>query len=585
MHKIISKYKNLLFLIKPWFQQQPLFVSLYYIVNVVLPPLSLYFYTIIPQETFSAISINKSVKDVILILIILALFGIVCDIIPRIFDSILSYKSQNIISKIEHSIYQKALKIDQIQIDSSDFYNSYKMVTESFSKKSEDGLDHSIKTLKALISVILMGAVIFVEGGFILLLVLLFSGCAIFSNILWSSLVTKRNIATIYPSRKIDYVRRLFFDSNYIADLKSSGAKDYIFELLTKSFSENTKIYRSFFKKEVLVALTIVISNIGSVIVVPLYIIIHYFYTGQLDISSFSTLLLASSNLRNGLNEFGWWFSQLNSDLIYASQIADFYTTNALIEDKQNGIVPNKTPFKVEINNLFYQYPNNSDFSLNIDHLEIMPGQRIAIVGDNGAGKSTLFKLLIRLYDTLSGEILYNDLNIKDYNIDLLRQNIGIALQKPVIYAASVKDNLNCLNDTIDVKIQKLLNDFNLNLDLDSNLTKEFDDNGLVLSGGQLQKLSLVRVLLNNNSLLLLDEPSSALDPITELEVTNLIKNISHTTMILIAHRLSIVKDMDYIYVMKGGKIIEKGIHGELMDRRGYYYEMYTSQANSFLDN
>lgn len=579
MKKII---KDLAFLLRPWFKENKIFILLYYLVNITLAPFALYLYTTIPQKTFSSIIKDQNVLKAISILIMLALLAIICDLIPRMFQAVFSYKSQMILKKIEETIYNKALKTDQNKIDSSEFYNSYKLVTESFSNKSSETLEHSIRALRSTSGIISMSFLIFLEGGWVLFLVLIFSAIAILTNILWSSLVAKRDMKTVLQRRKIDYVRRLFFDNNYIMDLKSSHNKNFIFNLLAKAFSENAKIYRHFFKKEILVDLTIVLSNIGAITVVPIYVILKYKNEGSLDIGVFSTLLLASTNLRNGLSQFGWWFSQLRSDALYSEKIQVFYTTKSEIEEQQNDKKPSKKPFEVEIKNLYYHYPNNDNFSLQIDNFKIKAGQKIAIVGDNGAGKSTLFKLLLRFYDVEKGCILYDGLNIQDYNVDLLRKRIGIALQKPVIYATSVKENLMVTKDISDNQIKEMLEKFGLNLDLNHLLTKEFSEDGLVLSGGQLQKFALVSVLLENKSLLLLDEPSSALDPITELEVADLIKSISKTTMILIAHKLSIVKDMDYIYVMKAGKIVEEGTHQSLMEQKQYYFEMYTKQKNSF---
>ena len=573
--------KRIKFLVRPWVKEEPLLVVSYMVILSILPPISSYFYTVLPQKAFLTLEkmgLNAAVYSFFLYLII----GFLCDLLPKIFDAFFAWRSRPILGKIEANIYSKALETDQVDLESPEFYDAYKLTTESFADKSSSAIGHIIHIISSILTSLFMGVLIFYQGGWALFLVLVFSMFAILSNILWSSLVSDRSIKAVSPKRKIDYIRRLFYDPKVVADLKSSKIRKPLYNMLNNAIKDETIVYRSFFTRECLVDLCIVLSNVGAVAIIPLYSILQYAETGRFDIGLFSTLLLASTHLKSSLNELGWWLSQLNADARYGQSIIDFFERESRIESTYSGIKPQNMPFLLEIQDLFFQYPGNQAFSLSIDHLVVHPGQKIAIVGENGAGKSTLFKLLLRLYEADQGSILYNNVEIEKYQIQALRQSIGVAMQTPIIYALSAFENAKAYHDVSEEDLKDLYQRLQLPLEINNQLTREFDPEGVVLSGGQRQKLALSRLMHGSFNLLLFDEPSSSLDPFAELQVAKLIRDIPDTTSILVAHRLSLVKDVDYIYVMKCGSICEAGTHRELLEKRGVYYEMYESQAKSY---
>jgi len=204
-------------------------------------------------------------------------------------------------------------------------------------------------------------------------------------------------------------------------------------------------------------------------------------------------------------------------------------------------------------------------------------------VGENGAGKSTLAKLLLRLYDPDEGDILYNERPIGDYDVHRLRRKIGVAFQDPQVYAFTVRENMTLYNRADDDTLRDVLRRAGLDLNLDSQVTREFDREGAVLSGGQAQKLGLTRLLHGQFGLLLLDEPSSALDPLAEYQMTRLIFRQTEVTTIMVAHRLSTVRNADRIYLVDAGRIAECGTHGELMALGGKYAEMFNRQAEEYV--
>jgi ATP-binding cassette subfamily B protein len=246
----------------------------------------------------------------------------------------------------------------------------------------------------------------------------------------------------------------------------------------------------------------------------------------------------------------------------------------------------------IEFKNVYFKYPSAKDYSLKDVNLKINKGETIAIVGINGAGKSTLVKLLLRFYDASQGEILYNGVNVKEYDLDSLRNRFATVFQDYKNFAISVFENVICRecddNDKefakkaleqsgVWDKISKFENGG------DTVLTREFDENGAGLSGGENQKVSTARLFARNFDIAVLDEPSSALDPVAEYKMyENLISATKNKTVVYISHRLSSAVLSDNIYVLSNGCVAESGNHTQLMKNGGEYAQMFTLQSSSY---
>ena len=202
-----------------------------------------------------------------------------------------------------------------------------------------------------------------------------------------------------------------------------------------------------------------------------------------------------------------------------------------------------------------------------------------------------MVNLLLRLYDPDAGNIKINNISINEYAISSLRENIGVVFQTPNIYALSFYDNLQLHTKYTVESSEDIMREMRLDdvlrkncADIHTRMTREFDSRGILLSGGELQKLALARVMNSDVGLLILDEPSSALDPLAEYELIKLLENRAKTTSaIIVAHRLSTVKNADCIYVMDNGCVVEKGTHIELMNKKGIYYDVFQKQSENYI--
>lgn len=248
----------------------------------------------------------------------------------------------------------------------------------------------------------------------------------------------------------------------------------------------------------------------------------------------------------------------------------------------------------IEMHNLSFRYPQCETVTLRNISLQIKAGEKVAFVGANGAGKSTLIKLLSRLYEPTNGQLLISGKDISLYDTTAYRSAVSVVFQNFQTYAFTIAENIlmRPIENSSDEKTvvdslkavglyQKIQNFPN---GIYSVLSREFSNTGVTLSGGEIQKLAIARVYAQNSSIIILDEPTSGLDPFSEKALlTQLLNDTDGKTLILISHRLSNLVDVDKIYFIDGGQLIESGSHSELMHANGAYAEMFRLQAQDYL--
>ncbi|MDR1700202.1 MAG: ABC transporter ATP-binding protein/permease, partial [Lachnoclostridium sp.] len=296
--------------------------------------------------------------------------------------------------------------------------------------------------------------------------------------------------------------------------------------------------------------------------------------------------------LFNNINE-----AQKNG--LFLEYFRTFMEYKEKIPEDSDGIIPERRVESIEFRNVSFEYTKDEQVIKNLS-FTLDQGKIIALVGHNGAGKTTIIKLLFRLYDPTEGEILVNGINIKEYNLKAYRNLFVAAFQDYKVMSMSVRDNVlmgvQTGNDKgkEDKMVASVLKQAgiwdkvqSLPEGIDTVLTKEFDPDGAILSGGETQKIVVARAFAQKVPVKVFDEPSSALDPIAEYHLYKGImkesKNKDHDLTLFITHRLSSVKDADIILMLEEGAVIEQGTHKELMDAKGKYSSMFTMQAQNYL--
>ena len=321
--------------------------------------------------------------------------------------------------------------------------------------------------------------------------------------------------------------------------------------------------------------------------------------TGEMNYGELLIFQEYSGEFRNSLNNIIDVFKSIHDGINNWIKFLQIYDIEQKIVSKKN-IIPKAEEnsddneqiiqgFEIIFNNVSFSYPTKKN-TVIIDNfnLTIEPGKTIAIVGNSGSGKTTLTYLLLRFYDVDKGEILINGIDIKDLNLSWLRNNIGIVSQEPVLTSGTIRENVLYGVDNYTekqfIEVCKLANVYSFATDKKI-FPKEFDtivgERGVKVSGGQKQRIAIARALMKDAKILIFDEATSALDSENEAIVQGAINNVINKkkiTSIIIAHRLSTVKNADVIYVMNHGKIVEYGTHNELILKNGEYKKLIQRQ-------
>ncbi|NRF93061.1 ABC transporter ATP-binding protein [Paenibacillus frigoriresistens] len=253
------------------------------------------------------------------------------------------------------------------------------------------------------------------------------------------------------------------------------------------------------------------------------------------------------------------------------------------IVDSPQAKIVHKIKGKIDFQDVSFRYDNTSDWVLNKIQLTIQPGETIAFVGMSGGGKSSLISLLPRFYDIQQGNILLDDLNVKDMTIKSLRSHIGMVLQDNILFSGTVRENIllgnpNAVEEEM-ISAAKAANAHDFIVNLPKGYETEIGERGMKLSGGQKQRVAIARVFLKNPSILVLDEATSALDLESEhLIQESLSKLAKNRTTLIVAHRLSTITHADQIVVIENGEIKEIGTHDQLMKEAGAYFRLFNVQ-------
>ena len=302
---------------------------------------------------------------------------------------------------------------------------------------------------------------------------------------------------------------------------------------------------------------------------------------GEIKVATYSVMLFITQRLLWPLTELGVIFDSYQKAMASFRRIINLKNTTPTIDNGNEKL----TSFneKIEISNLNFEYVKNFPV-LNDISIDINKGQTTAIVGSTGSGKSTLIKLILRLYDSTSGEIKFDGKNIRDLELDSLRNKIGLVSQDIFLFEGTVFENIAYGNlDAKDEEVWEAAklseSDKFINL-LPNKENTIVGERGQKLSGGQRQRISIARAILKNPEILILDEATSAVDNETEAAIQRSINTLKEgRTVIAIAHRLSTIRNAEIIYVLEGGKVVESGNHESLLEINGVYSKLWSVQT------
>ncbi len=314
-----------------------------------------------------------------------------------------------------------------------------------------------------------------------------------------------------------------------------------------------------------------------------LFIMLYFIFTQSITFGEFFSLFMYSFLLFGPLQEIGNVITSYRETEVSLNNFKDILNMN--LEPKSKNPVKIGKIENIKFDNIEFQYISSNRNAISNVSFEVEKGKSIAFVGPSGSGKTTLVKLLLGLYKPMSGKILYNGKNYSQIDIDEFRNEIGLVTQDTQLFAGTIRENLLFVNpyatDKECMDVLKQASALSILDKGDKNLSTIIGENGIKLSGGEKQRLSIARALLRKPSILIFDEATSALDSITEEEINKTIRDVTDEKSritILIAHRLSTVMHCDTIYVLEKGNIVEFGKHEDLLEKKGLYYAMWRQQ-------
>ncbi len=501
-------------------------------------------------------------------------------------------KTNRLYGGIYKKLYAKAKNVELSCYEDPDFYNRYTMAM--------DGAEQKIASvIRGMIGAII-GAAASVSVFYMMYEIdhyaMLFIISPLIGNFLFGNLKNKyeyQRYKEQAPNEKVlNYVSRMMYLPDGAKEIRLSN----VFSLMRKQYGEatvkNVKVadkyaFRNANMNFWRITFTFTVIFEG----VLLYAIYRNRVTGSISLAELTimtSLMVAMTwilirvfeNVMEVLKN-GMFINNLKGFLEYEEKIPEDY----------DGEMPDREFKSLEFRDVSFSYKDKEiihKLSFRIDK-----GETAALVGHNGAGKTTIIKLLLRLYDPDSGVILYNGKDIKTYNLKAYRDIFATTFQDFKLFGMTVKENVlmgrDYENEEASVKealkkadVLKRIEE--LDKGIDSVMTKEFDEEGCVLSGGESQKLAVARTFIKDAPMKIFDEPSSALDPIAEYELFNsIIGEGKDHTMLFISHRLSSVKNCDKVFMLEKGTLIEEGTHKELMGKNGSYAAMYKKQAMNYL--
>jgi len=594
LKKVIS---NNMFLIKLCFAASPALV-IFPVLDAVRNQVSIFFeHTFLIGYVLEAAEFGypfKKVAFVIILLFILISVGMAFTV--WVGDYVRAKEGPKVSRKIKLMLYERARELDLECYDNPEYYNEMVLAISEVDNQIERCITFLCNTFAGLATFITTG-IYFVQKDY---LSITFAVAAFlvtfFFNRAYNRLSYRIRVERNPHERKREYVKRVFYLSDYAKEIRLNPE---VKKCLGETFAEaNAKVYDTEKKYANMHFFQRYMGNyVGNDFFCDvLYIGYLVFKAAVLKVLSFSSVAIlynSFNRLKRGLRVFTDTYPFACETSLYVQKIRNFLEYETKIKS-EGDLVPESKAHAVKTEALSFGYNKEKEPLLNDINLDIKPGEKIALVGYNGAGKTTLVKLLMRLYDPDGGVIRMDAEDIRKYDVKEYRKSIGVVFQDFKIFAGTVAENVVMDNfDSEDTeRVNSALSDSGLKKRIDAeekglstNLTTEIYEDGVNLSGGEAQKLAISRVFYQNSGFMILDEPSSALDPIAEYQLNHaMLTATKDKTVIFISHRLSTTRIADRIVMLENGRVVEKGTHEELLALKGKYAQMWKVQAGAYIN-
>lgn len=504
-------------------------------------------------------------------------------------------KTPKVYGHVFNKVIEKATHIELTRYEQSDFYDKFSKALDECLTKAMEGLRLFTWAFGCFLSTIAAMLIVAKTDP----VMLLFSGISVAVSFFCGNIINRyqyqlRDEET-KDKRTMEYVKRVFYEKKYAGEIRLYSIRDLLFDKYAKSvdslYSINQRLYRKiiFYK-----ALQNIVLFGVTCLCTYLYVTVVIKTTGAKKIGVYVALVGSIDYLSWRIKTTVKNFIEAGKTCVFMNNLEDFL--NMPTEEEDNGRKVEGELGDISIEHLSFTYAGARLPVIRDLSLSIKKGERIALVGENGAGKTTLVKLLMGLYPVTEGSICIDGVDIAEYNKKDYHSHFGTVFQDLQIFALPLSHNVLMKEPENETERELIVQSLEkaqfgetlkkLPKGIDTILTKEFDENGFVCSGGQAQKIAIARVFAKNPDIVILDEPSSALDPIAEYNMYHNMLQVSEgKTVFFISHRLSSARIADRIFFLEQGQVAESGTHDELMAKNGKYAEMFRLQAKNYKEN
>ena len=548
------------------------------------------------QYALNALQGGTGIRTILLPLGCIFGLMLVYNILLQMKNTVMEIEAVKVEKYIQGILQEKAAHIDLACYEQTSFYDTQMKAIQEASGRTEKTLTHICGLLTDLITAGSFCALVCLISPVFLLLSLL----PLIAQTLWGGKPGEirygRDAESKPAERRKEYVRRVFYEKDYAKELRLGQMYKVLFAQMRKSVNQLRDISRKYGHR---------MMRMESFFALLSEIIIYF---GAIFLSLYRTLvqkvMLAGdcyvtincvTQISYIVGDVGTDIRQLYEDAKFIRNIRTFLEYENVIGENPDGPAAGSLD-EMRMEDVTFAYPGAEKSALKDVPITVPAGEKIAIVGANGAGKTTLSKLLLRFYEPQSGKIIYNGKPVSSYNLASYREKFACVFQDYQLFPATVAENVMRRGNLTDAEKKAALAalkkaDLGEKIGeypqgIDSTLTKEFDPEGIVLSGGQAQKVAVASALALDAPVVLLDEPSSALDPIAEGRMyRTLFDCCQGRTVIFISHRLSSVIPADRIYLINNGEIVQAGTHKELLAQEGLYARLWHMQAENYLDS
>ncbi len=548
-------------------------------------------YTYMLRYALNGIAEGKSFSSIAVFVLVCLAARLVLFWSQSFFYSKIYYvKNCQLTNDIRKVVYEKAAQVELGCYENSEYYDTYVKAIDECTSRAQ-AVMNSIVNIVYVITSFSANFGLLVAIDPILLLFALFPLLCFPITAVANKIAYNRKMEMTAANRRKEYTRRTFYLSDYAKEMRLSNMPGLMLERFRDSGNRVIGIIKKYgFRVATLNYLKVECLNLLTPLSATTYAIWKTLGAGTMGYGDCVVVVDSISTVAQSLNNFSDSFLSFQDNALYIENLRKFLDYAPKITD---GDKPLPEGGDIVLNNVSFRYEGAEGYTLRNISMRFGEKEKIAIVGHNGAGKTTLVKLLLRLYDA-EGEITYGGVKISDFALQEYRDTFSAVMQDFHLFALPVAENVLLRprtqeDDEVITESLKKSGLYEKVKDFENGentvMTKEFDPNGMQMSGGEQQKLAIAHVYSKSNRFVILDEPSSALDPIAEHEMYERMSEACRDCgMIFISHRLSSAVSADRIYLMENGEVAEAGTHRELMELNGRYAEMFRHQAENYAE-